>query len=309
MQELVVTRGLPGSGKTHYAHAWIAEQPDSRARVNRDELRSNLFPAGGPVLHFKEENVITKVQQDAVTTLLRSGRSVIVDDTHLRAKYINPWLKLATKWGVEFRLQDFTDVPLETCIERDAQRAQNGGRFVGPTVITEMAGRLKQMPPVLVELLEITESNGSAADWVYEPDIKLPIAWVFDIDGTLALNTGGRSPYDWTRVGEDSVNEPVKEALTRKFEYGDDIILVSGRDESCRDETEQWLVANKIKYHELFMRPEGDNRNDAVVKLEIFREHIDGRYCVLGIYDDRDRVVEMWRSVGLLCCQVAPGDF
>lgn len=303
MPELLITRGLPGSGKTYFAHDWISLNAEGRARVNRDELRSNLFPAGGPVLSYKEENLISKVQREAVTALLRSGRSVIVDDTHLRAKYVLEWKKLAEKWGVSFSVVDFTHVDIEVCIARDASRAASGGRGVGEEAIRSMARRLASMPP-----LDLEAGQAAASEWVYEPDENAPKAWIFDIDGTIALHNG-RSPYDWTRVEEDVVNAPVRVILNLYLVLGFDIILVSGRDAACRPQTEAWLDEHKIVYRELYMRPEGDTRNDAIVKLEIFRDEIAPRFHVLGVYDDRDRVVEMWRSIGLLCCQVAPGDF
>jgi hypothetical protein len=57
------------------------------------------------------------------------------------------------------------------------------------------------------------------------------------------------------------------------------------------------------------MRRSGDNRCDSIVKEEIYREHIEGKYNVLAVFDDRDRVVDMWRRLGLLCLQVYYGDF
>lgn len=305
MRELVATRGLPGSGKTYYARQWIAEDSEGRARVNRDELRSNLFPSGGPVLPFQQENLISKVQQHAVTTLLGAGRSVIVDDTHLRAKYLHVWRDLAAKWGVEFRVEDFTSVPLKTCIARDEKRASEGGRHVGEVVIREMAMRLRSMPPLDLTPKEVVTP---ASEWKYEPNPELPRAWIFDVDGTLAHHVN-RSPYEWQRVGEDAVDEPVRRILDLKRAYGDEILIVSGRDGECRPQTEEWLTRHEIFYRELFMRPAGDQRNDAIVKLEILRNDIAPKYNVLGVYDDRDRVVQAWRSVGLLCCQVAPGSF
>ena len=57
------------------------------------------------------------------------------------------------------------------------------------------------------------------------------------------------------------------------------------------------------------MRKEGDNRPDEVVKEEIFNENIRGNYSVRFVLDDRSKVVDMWRQLGLKCLQVAEGDF
>lgn len=45
------------------------------------------------------------------------------------------------------------------------------------------------------------------------------------------------------------------------------------------------------------------------MKKEIYEKYIKGKYNVMGVFDDRDRVVEMWRSIGLTCFQVDYGKF
>ena len=77
----------------------------------------------------------------------------------------------------------------------------------------------------------------------------------------------------------------------------------------CRAETEKWLEDKEVEYVALFMRPEGDHRKDNIVKEEIFNNHIRNKYNVIFVLDDRNQVVEMWRSLGLKCLQVADGDF
>ena len=57
------------------------------------------------------------------------------------------------------------------------------------------------------------------------------------------------------------------------------------------------------------MRKTGDNRKDAIVKREIYETHIKDKYQVDYVLYDRNQVVEMWRSLGLTCLQVADGDF
>ncbi|WP_232715223.1 phosphatase domain-containing protein [Gordonia metallireducens] len=137
-----------------------------------------------------------------------------------------------------------------------------------------------------------------------------PTAWLIDIDGTLALRAD-RSPFDWDRVGEDLPNQPAIIAAQAIAAHPavTAIVAVSGREEICRRQTEMWLDAQCIPYDELLMRRIGDNRPDDVVKREIYQTEIAPRLRVIGVLDDRDRVVRMWRSLGLTCFQVAPGDF
>lgn len=136
---------------------------------------------------------------------------------------------------------------------------------------------------------------------------SLPEAIICDIDGTLA-HMNGRSPYDWDRVGEDTVDEVVRETL-QMYEIEYDIILVSGRKDTCKRLTVKWLHRNFIPFSVLHMRKADDNRSDVEVKGEIYETLIKPHYNVRLVLDDRDSVVKMWRSKGLKCYQVAEGNF
>lgn len=141
-------------------------------------------------------------------------------------------------------------------------------------------------------------------------DLAKGSAWMVDVDGTLALR-GGRSPYDWRSVGDDLPNSPVVttvQALAAHSEISA-IIVISGRHEQARQLTLSWLDRHSIPHDELFMRADGDFRPDEVVKQELFEEMVEPYYRVLGVLDDRDRVVKMWRRLGLVCFQVAEGSF
>jgi hypothetical protein len=86
-------------------------------------------------------------------------------------------------------------------------------------------------------------------------------------------------------------------------------VICSGREDSCRTETQNWLHEHKIPYTNLFMRETGDYRKDAIVKLEILDNYILPSFDVKGVLDDRQQVVDAWRSRDLVCLQVRPGDF
>lgn len=133
-------------------------------------------------------------------------------------------------------------------------------------------------------------------------------AIICDIDGTLALK-GERSPFDWQRVDEDAPNKTIVALVSALGNTGLQVILVSGRKEECRGKTLTWLWEHKIPFQHLFMRADDDNRPDNVLKKEIFEKHIKDHYEVFCVLDDRQKVVDMWRELGLTCLQVAPGDF
>lgn len=297
---LILTRGIPASGKTTWAREWVAEDETGRARVNRDDLRMNLYGRLAP-LPYELEQVITCAQHAAVRGLLNGHIDVVVDDTNIPLKRLREYAKIAKDAGAELDFMQF-DTPLEECIERDLHRPVGAGH-VGREVITQMHERWVQAKNHWALLDDEPDD-----EYRYEPDPSLPPAWIFDIDGTLALKSA-RSPFDWTRVLEDTLNEPVRWLLNGVRDYPSHVIVLSGRDSVCRMETELWLARNEIWPTGLFMRPAGDNRKDSLVKLELFREHVAPHYNVLGVVDDRQQVVDMWRRIGLFCAQVAPGDF
>ncbi len=87
------------------------------------------------------------------------------------------------------------------------------------------------------------------------------------------------------------------------------IILLSGRMDTYRPQTESFLTKNSVPHSHLWMRAEGDMRKDSIIKREIYEREIAGKYNVLFVLDDRNQVVDMWRSLGLTVFQVAEGDF
>lgn len=135
-------------------------------------------------------------------------------------------------------------------------------------------------------------------------------AIIVDIDGTLA-KMNGRGPFDWVRVGEDKVNEPVRLLVDLYHSSGrGEVIIFSGRDGCCFPETVEWLLNNRIPYTKFYMRPEGNNEKDSVIKRRLYDEFIKDKYEIEFVLDDRDQVVNMWRKdLGLTCLQVDYGNF
>jgi predicted kinase len=297
MTELKLTRGLPASGKTVFAKNWVAKNPSMRARVCRDDLRQALYGMDAPLPRELEQGV-TLVEKASVRALLASGRSVVVDAMHLRRSYITEWEKLAQELGAEFSVQEFLDLPTGELLRRDRARKEKGERHVGDTFICETAERYATTD-------SWQPSPGTPVEtYRYQPDLSLPKAWMVDLDGTLALMGNGRGPFEWHRVGEDEVNTPVAHLIEALDGDNNCIIIISGRDAVCREETLLWLKRNYIDYDALIMRPEGDNRKDSIVKLEMFREQIVPTYFVMGVIDDRPQVCRAWRQAGLFVAQV-----
>ena len=134
-------------------------------------------------------------------------------------------------------------------------------------------------------------------------------AILIDVDGTVALHNG-RDPFDWSKLSQDTPNKSVIEIVNRVGSTGIHLIFITGREEKYRTETENWLSKYIDIPFELYCRITNDFRKDEVVKKEIYEKYIMGNFSVIGVFDDRNRVVSMWREkLGLVCFQVSEGDF
>ena len=140
---------------------------------------------------------------------------------------------------------------------------------------------------------------------------------ICDLDGTLCLIEhrlhfieGKNKHWEafFEHLDQDELSAPVDFILKKLNEV--QIIFVSGRPEEYRQKTENWLKLKGYTSYKLYMRPTGDYRQDSVVKKEIYKNTIESEFgAPLFILDDRDQVVDMWRSLGLTCFQVRKGDY
>ena len=132
MTTLTITRGLPGSGKTTWARQQIGA-----VRVNRDDLRRMLH--GRYLGYARVEAQVTVAHRALVAALLEAGNSVICDDTNLSSTVVRELRSLAETAGADVVVKDFTDVPIEICLARDAARPDDAR--VGEDAIRAMHRR------------------------------------------------------------------------------------------------------------------------------------------------------------------------
>jgi len=148
---------------------------------------------------------------------------------------------------------------------------------------------------------------------------------IFDLDGTLAdietrreISIKENGKMDWdiffdpNNISLDTPNRPVITMAKLLKESGHRIVILSGRSKVTKDATRDWLKQFDVPFDVLKMRP--DNKefkfmpDDQLKKLwldQLFPNTED----VLCVFDDRDKVVKMWRENGLSCLQVAEGNF
>lgn len=283
MKKVILTKGLPASGKTTWAKELLDGSKNSFKRINNDDLRK-MFDNG----HYSSdtEKFIKKAVDALVLLALEENKHVILDNTHLSDKSINR-IKELVKGKAEVIVEDkFLDVPLETCIKNDLKRLDS----VGKDVIMKMYSQFFETvgPKSLIQ------------------DKTLPHAIIVDIDGTLA-HMNNRSPFDWKLVGEDKCDETIKK-IVNNYSLSGKVIVMSGRDSSCRELTIKWLNDNEVKFDELHMRPEKDCRKDSIVKQELFDNNVKDKYFIEYVLDDRLQVCRMWFNMGLTLLRVGNPD-
>lgn len=138
---------------------------------------------------------------------------------------------------------------------------------------------------------------------------------ICDLDGTLAIDQD-RGWFEYNKVIDDPVDPRLLRIIKNYLKQGIRVFFLTGREdrENCRDLTSQWLKKHLGEFEYMFdynliMREKGDRRGDQITKKELYENYIKDSYNVLCVFDDRQKVVDMWREQGLLCCQVAKGDY
>lgn len=148
---------------------------------------------------------------------------------------------------------------------------------------------------------------------------------IFDLDGTLAdiqerkdRATKKDGSIDWDILFDPKLiktDKPIPSVIeTYKVlsNAGYKMIIMTGRDGRTKRETQKWLAENGIIPDYLIMRNEGDTTPDNELKDNWIEDLFDSGVSpdeILCVYEDRDRVVDMWRKKGIECFQVAEGKF
>lgn len=144
--------------------------------------------------------------------------------------------------------------------------------------------------------------------------------FIFDLDGTLSdashrqpLLADKTNPRRWDQFYDLCDKDEPRVATLHVF---NDLILCnevwiwSGRTDRVLTKTEGWLLKHNVYPHQLKLRPEGDNTNDDVLKRQWYDAlSLEDKARLVATFDDRDRMVKMWRDLGIQCFQVNYGDF
>lgn len=323
MLKIILTVGIPACGKSTWSKEEVKKNPEKVTRINRDDLRTMMSN-----YHFSDTNeqLVRSAKDFMIRQALRYGRDVIIDETNLNRRNFDDIVKLVKEMNIDCMVMEKPFyIELEEAIARDKLRP--GAGYVGESVVRKFwkqsGGTQHKFYKPRVEIIQRqTEASAEAKEAVYKPG--LPNAIVCDLDGTISLfnskrsdgsvdvrhaKAHTRSPYDASKCDEDMLNEPVAAVLEAMSKAGYYIIFCSGREDKYREQTERFLKKHLSCPWELHMRKSDDMRKDNVIKAEIYDGQIAPNYNVSFVLDDRNQVVDFWRSRGLQCWQVAPGNF
>ena len=119
MSKLIITRGLPASGKSTWAKQWVLKDPEHRVRINQDDIRLMLGKQWVP----SREKLVQHIQEEALIEALLRGYDIVIDNTNLNNKVLDQFNRLIRTFeDYEIEQKDFFDTPLSVCIERDKNR-------------------------------------------------------------------------------------------------------------------------------------------------------------------------------------------
>lgn len=145
---------------------------------------------------------------------------------------------------------------------------------------------------------------------------------IVDIDGTISkvgerLKHLNQEPKDWDSFYNDCFEDkPIIEMVDLVYDLylqRYQLVFCTGRRESCREKTINWF--NKYfepeiaKHSKLLMRPNKDHRHDSEIKPELLENAGIELDSIAFVLEDRNSMVKKWRELGLICLQVADGDF
>lgn len=125
MHEVILTRGIQGSGKSTWAKNWVLENPTSRVRINMDDIRSMLGKYWVP----SRENLVKEIYGSSVKAAIKIGYDIVIDNMNL-SKSSSDYIKSILPDSYTLEYKDFLDTPLSECIRRDKARENPVGEEV-----------------------------------------------------------------------------------------------------------------------------------------------------------------------------------
>lgn len=301
-KKIIILQGCPCSGKSTWARQFKQEQEslsndEKWEIISRDTIR---YQIGNGKYTLKHEKEVTEIENSSLERCVSEGYNIIIDATNLNPKTIERWKTFSRVYNYDIEFKEFY-VPYNEAMRRSVQRKNDGGLYISKKVMLDFYNRYYK---------ERLEDELRDKRIIRQPENLKP-AIICDLDGTLALHTG-RTPFDWSRINEDKIDPRLNKLLKQMSMVNAKIFFVTGRNDSARPATLKWLEDNfelSTKDYELVTRRDSDYRSSDVYKREVYKQQIENKYDVICVFEDSNKCVDMWRSEGLLTCQVHNSDY
>lgn len=293
--------GVSGSGKSTYAKEQL-KLNSNMIRVNRDDLRKTLFGVEQTDKSYYErkdlrncEKLVSELSEQIIYDALNKNKDIILDNTHLHWVYIYEIIR---------KFNHLSDIELKVIHDTDKSSYQVfKNRLIERFDNTEDVNYLDRQWNTFKQL-KIPQTFYPKTNTILQFDKSLPKTYAFDLDGTLALK-GDRDIFDESKVGLDIEINEVCEVLRGLNEKGYKIIFLSGRQDSCKEQTVKWLKDNNLWFDsEIYMRKSKDARADYIIKEELIINNVLPNYNLIGVFDDRLQVSREYFRLGIFTFNV-----
>lgn len=305
MSKITVLVGISGAGKSTMTAKLLKDK--NTVRINRDDTRLMLFGVKQSDNEYYKrkdiracEDLVSETIEDTVYNALQKGRDIVFDNTHLQKKYIDEIL---------FKYNHLADIELlfldvDIAEARLRVQARHAGESVDVSYIDKQYNDYQKLKK---------QMHGQPLFYLQTaPQVKfntsLPDTYIVDIDGTVTLK-GDRDIFDDSKLHLDTEIKEVGHIIRALHKNGFKIVFVSGRQDSCKEQTVKWLKDNNLWMtdSEIYMRKAKDSRNDSIVKEEIVINDLAPNYNVVGVIDDRIGVTRNFHKLGMFVLNVNQG--
>lgn len=320
--QLILTHGLPASGKSSWADNLVDNHANNFVKLERSMFTQGEYHPTRQYSKKTERAISLSMMRDALEHI-RHGKTVIIADNNLNKKTLNHLTRKAFEHNVSIG-QKYFDIPAEEAVRRNAARPEAERNGVEDRHIRLLAeqhygrdGRIKEYTLSKAGVMEYDRAGSQGevliADFMQEQQAKYPINSTmlanFDMDGTLVdtrelsdlYMSGKKRNFHAFHSNADvaPANAAVVADAIRAHEDGYTVSVTTARSDNYAKETIHWLRENNIPVAILKHRRSSDMRPDYEVKADMIEDLRHEGYDFVHSWDDNPQAVEAFQKAGI----------